>query len=67
MSAENTSDLLGFYDMGARSGGFESGIRTALEAILASPDFYFRFETMPVDVRPGESYRISDFALAHRL
>jgi hypothetical protein len=67
LSRENLNDLMAFYDLGAEKGGFEVGIRTALEATLASPDFYFRFETMPADVRPGESYRISDYALASRL
>jgi hypothetical protein len=59
--------LLSFYDAGAAKGGFESGVRTALEAILASPDFVFRFERAPESVRPGESYRISDIDLAARL
>ena len=67
LSDEDLGALMVFYDLGAKSGGFEVGVRTALEAILASPDFYFRFETMPANVRPGQSYRISDFALASRL
>ncbi|MDX1647272.1 MAG: DUF1592 domain-containing protein [Longimicrobiales bacterium] len=36
--------LMGFYRDGAAEGGFEMGIRTALQAILASPHFIFRFE-----------------------
>jgi hypothetical protein len=67
LTSQNLSELMGFYDLGAKDGGFEVGIRTALEAILASPDFYFRFETMPANVRPGQSYKISEFALASRL
>jgi hypothetical protein len=67
LTDQNRSELMVFYDMGSKDGGFEVGIRTVLEAILASPDFYFRFETMPANVRPGQSYRISDFALASRL
>ena len=60
--------LLGFYEAGARAGGFETGIRTALQACLASPDFVFRLES-PADPRSaeGDSYRISDTALASRL
>jgi hypothetical protein len=42
-------------------------VRTALEAILASPDFVFRFERAPETVKPGESYRLSDVDLASRL
>ena len=59
--------LMSFYEAGAREGGFETGIRTALQAILASPDFVFRFEEPPAGVEPGESYRIGDIDLASRL
>ncbi|PYQ74483.1 MAG: hypothetical protein DMG01_20635, partial [Acidobacteria bacterium] len=31
-----------FYETGAAKEGFEGGVRTALEAILASPHFIFR-------------------------
>ncbi len=58
--------LLAFYATGARAGGFESGIRTALQAILASPDFIFRFEALGAPAGPGV-YRISDSDLASRL
>jgi hypothetical protein len=56
--------LMTFYESG---GGFESGVRTALEAILASPDFVFRFEPAPRGVRDGETYRVSEYGLASRL
>ena len=61
--------LMSFYEEGASEGGggFEIGIRTALEAILASPYFVFRFEQQPDDVGPGENYRITDLDLASRL
>ena len=36
-----------FYEKGAAKGGFEAGVRTALEAILASPYFIFRLEREP--------------------
>ena len=42
-------------------------MRTALEAILASRDFVFRFEERPADAEPGADYRITDFDLASRL
>jgi hypothetical protein len=61
------ADLLAFYEQGAAEGGFELGIRTALEAILASPHFIFRFETMPDDAKAGERYRIADLDIASRL
>jgi hypothetical protein len=59
--------LMGFYDTGAAKGGFETGIRTALEAILASPYFVLRLEREPKDAQPGGGYRIADLDLASRL
>jgi len=47
-------------------GNFESGIRTALEAILASPHFIFRLERAPETVTTG-AYRVADVDLASRL
>jgi mono/diheme cytochrome c family protein len=63
----DTDALLHFYDNGVRKGGFETGIRTALEAILASPHFVLRLEREPSGVKPGQTYRISDLDLATRL
>ena len=60
--------LMSFYDTGANEGGFEIGVRTALEALLSSPHFVFRIEEAPEDAdRAGESYRLSDLNLASRL
>ena len=58
--------LMGLYGEGAEAGGFETGVRTALQGILASPDFVFRFEE-PGDGDGTGMYRISDAALASRL
>ncbi len=59
--------LLGFYQSGRNKGDFETGIRTALQAIIASPEFVFRFEFVPPGAAPGKNYRISDLELASRL
>jgi hypothetical protein len=59
--------LLGFYQQGRNQGNFETGIRTAIQAILASPEFVFRFERTPAGVAPGTNYRITDLELASRL
>ena len=59
--------LMHFYDTGAEKGGFEAGVRNALEAILASPHFVLRLEREPADIEPGQVYRISDLDLASRL
>ncbi len=59
--------LMALYDRGAGSGGFEEGVRTALQGILAMPDFVFRFEDAPDGLEPGDTYRISEYALASRV
>src|SRR5690606_5499430 len=67
VTAQDLEPLMRFYEQGAQEGGFEIGIRTALEAMLASPHFILRFEEVPDDAKPGQSYRISDLDLASRL
>jgi len=59
--------LMHFYDAGAEKDGFEDGVRSALEAMLASPHFVLRLEREPPDVVPGQVYRVSDLDLASRL
>ena len=67
INADEVKKLGAFYDLGAKDGGFEVGVRTALEAILASPHFVFRFEELPENAKPGERYPIADMDLASRL
>jgi hypothetical protein len=59
--------LVPFYEKGAVREGFEGGVRTALEAILASPYFIFRLEREPGAARAGNTYRVADIDLASRL
>jgi Protein of unknown function (DUF1592)/Protein of unknown function (DUF1588)/Protein of unknown function (DUF1587)/Protein of unknown function (DUF1595)/Protein of unknown function (DUF1585) len=59
--------LLGFYQSGRNQGNFETGVRTAVQAILASPEFVFRFEKTPASAAPGKNYGITDLELASRL
>ena len=59
--------LMSLYDETAADGDFESGVRTVIQGILSMPDFVFRIERTPVDVEPGDTYRISDLDLASRL
>ncbi len=67
LTAGEIDRLMPFYEKAVGSGGFESGIRTALEAILASPHFIFRLEREPEYVKPGSVYRVADVDLASRL
>ena len=59
--------LLEFYTDGARTGGFEAGVQSALWRILASPQFVFRFELDPPNLAAGASYPVSGLELASRL
>jgi hypothetical protein len=56
--------IMSFFETGRRSGGFEAGIQTAIQRILSSPQFLFRFER---DATPGVAHRVSDIELASRL
>jgi len=69
--------LLGFYQHGRNDkGSFDAGIESALQLILASPEFLFRFEPDPPDAPDTSNtsnifnaalYRVDDMALASRL
>jgi hypothetical protein len=66
-TSEDVQTLLGFYRSGRADGGFDTGIRAALERLLVSPDFLFRIEADPDKVAQGAAYRLSDVELASRL
>jgi hypothetical protein len=59
--------LMKFYMAERETGGFEAAIRTALQAMLASPHFIFRLEEAPSTARAGQAYKINDLDLASRL
>ncbi len=67
IKADDIASLMTFYDQGAAQGGFDVGVRTALEAILASPEFLFRLERRPEGAQAGQAYRVTDIDLASRL
>jgi hypothetical protein len=67
VSPAEVDRLMPFYETGAAKGGFEMGVRSALEAVLASPHFIFRLEKAPTDARSGGTYRVADIDLASRL
>ena len=67
LEAEDVATLMDFYRAGRDAGSFDSGIQLALERVLISPDFLFRVERDPIDIRPGASYALNDTALASRL
>jgi cytochrome c551/c552 len=59
--------LLGFYQRGRNSGTFDSGIQLAIQRLLVSPRFMYRFEEEPDGLAAGAPYRISGSELASRL
>jgi mono/diheme cytochrome c family protein len=59
--------LMEFYRKGRSPRGFEGGIESGLQYILASPEFLFRFEADPPNLAPGTVYRLGDVPLASRL
>jgi hypothetical protein len=67
VSADDMPQLLALYKEGAENGGFEAGVRLALQKILVSPEFLFRAEVDPPNAAPGTVYRVSDVELASRL
>jgi cytochrome c5 len=64
---DDVQPLMALYKMGAQNGGFESGIRLAMQKVLVSPDFIFRAEIDPAGAKAGTVYRVSDVELASRL
>jgi hypothetical protein len=63
--------LMDFYRRGRAgvtgSSAFDRGIETALQFILASPEFLVRFETDPPKLASNRASRLDDLALASRL
>jgi mono/diheme cytochrome c family protein len=64
---EDVETLLSLYREGQSRAGFEAGIETAMERILAGPEFLFRVERDPVNAARGAAHSISDLELASRL
>jgi mono/diheme cytochrome c family protein len=68
VTRDETNVLLDFYRQARMSGGgFETGIRAALERLLVDPEFLYRVESEPSGGAAGSAYRISDLELASRL
>jgi hypothetical protein len=63
----DAESLMNLYQAGRNAGDFEDGIERGVEFILAHPEFVFRAEDGPANVKPGQAYRISDMELASRL
>jgi len=58
---------MAFYAEGRKQGSFDTGIQTAIMAILSSPKFLYRLQEPPPGAKPGDVYALSDLELATRL
>ncbi len=63
VTSADLDPLMAFYDAGYREGGFEQGVRDALSAVLASPQFIYRAEAG----QGAGAVTLSDLELASRL
>ena len=64
---QDVEQLMFYFRSGREQGDFDAGIRLALQALLADPEFLFRFERDPEGAEPGTNHRITDLELASRL
>jgi len=64
---DDIAELMQYYADGFKQGGFEAGIREGVTGTLASPFFLYRGERIPVGMKPGEKYTITDLELASKL
>lgn len=62
VTEEDLRPLMAFYEKGRATGDFDTGIRDALSAILASPHFLYRAEAAAHGVR-----ELTDLELASRM
>ncbi len=53
---DDLPQLIALYQQGAATGGFEAGVRLALQKILVSPEFIFRMELDPLRTRRREAF-----------
>src|ERR1700689_147308 len=64
---DDLAELMQYYNDGSKDGGFESGIRSGITGMLASPFFLYRGERVPAGLKPGDKYAITDLELASKL
>ncbi|MGK0296700.1 MAG: hypothetical protein ACI9XC_000292 [Gammaproteobacteria bacterium] len=59
--------LMALYQSGRKQGDFNAAIGTAVQGIFISPEFLFRVERDPGNVKPGSAFPVNDLDLASRL
>jgi mono/diheme cytochrome c family protein len=63
----NVLPLLRIYRKWRQGRSFDGGIQAAVERLLVDPNFLFRVERAPANVKSGSVYPVSDLDLATRL
>jgi mono/diheme cytochrome c family protein len=69
---DDITELMQYYADGVKQGAqssspFDSGIRGGITGMLASPFFLYRGERVPVGLKAGDKYQITDLELASKL
>jgi len=68
VSDEEVARLAKFVDLSLQNGGsFLEGVQAAMQAVLCSPQFLFRWELDPTAIKPGDVRNLGDFEIASRL
>jgi hypothetical protein len=67
ITSEDLDQPMRFYRETRESESFEAGLETALSSILVNPEFLFRVEEDPKNVKSDTAYRVTDLQLASRL
>ena len=67
VSDADIDPLMDIFAEGNADRGFDFGVRVGIQAVLASPDFVFRFEEPEQPVEAGDVFALSGLDLATRL
>ncbi|MFT2091105.1 DUF1592 domain-containing protein [Paraglaciecola sp. 2405UD69-4] len=67
VSAVDTQPLLEVFQRARADLDFKGSIATSIQALLVSPSFLYIQEPRPVNIEPGQVYKLNDFEFAARL
>ena len=68
VTSDDVRHLMRLFETGRKAGGdFDAGLRLVIQALLSDPEFVFRAERAPAQIRPGSIYRLTDLEIASRL
>ncbi|MCY2986096.1 MAG: DUF1592 domain-containing protein [Planctomycetota bacterium] len=64
---QDLESAIWFFEEAFRVGGLDAGMEAALTSLLVNPNFLFRIESQPSDIRAHSPYSITNLELASRL